>query len=225
MVNSTAVESTLAGLQNLPTPVSSWQVETGPDATEDPAVWVWVMLTHEEVDFATRTQLRDIVREVVRREVGDAYPHGEIDSKTDIRALGLVVDKVDKIMHGMELGTAGMHNQVRQTVARAARRILRAYIDWGVLQETNEKGICHGTARRVIDDPNVAVWTIKALLFAVGDKPRSATALLRGPHLFPFDVALPSMRDLECCEGLEVSRHGLNQEVLLGLSEPDEIQH
>jgi len=27
---------------------------------------------------------------------------------------GLVVDKVDKIMHGMELGTAGMHNQVRQ---------------------------------------------------------------------------------------------------------------
>ena len=31
-----------------------------------------------------------------------------------VRALGLVVDKVDRIMHGMELGTAGMHNQVRQ---------------------------------------------------------------------------------------------------------------
>lgn len=27
--------------------------------------------------------------------------------------VGLVVDKVDKIMHGMELGTAGMHQQVR----------------------------------------------------------------------------------------------------------------
>ena len=38
----------------------------------------------------------------------------EILARTDIRALGLVVDKVDKIMHGMELGTAGMHNQVRQ---------------------------------------------------------------------------------------------------------------
>ena len=38
----------------------------------------------------------------------------EILSRTDIRALGLVVDKVDRIMHGMELGTAGMHNQVRQ---------------------------------------------------------------------------------------------------------------
>jgi hypothetical protein len=31
-----------------------------------------------------------------------------------LRALGLVVDKVDKIMHGMALGAAGMHNQVRQ---------------------------------------------------------------------------------------------------------------
>ena len=38
----------------------------------------------------------------------------ELLSRNDTRALGLVVDKVDKIMHGMELGTAGMHNQVRQ---------------------------------------------------------------------------------------------------------------
>ena len=30
------------------------------------------------------------------------------------RIAGLVVDKVDKIMHGMEMGTAGMHNQVGQ---------------------------------------------------------------------------------------------------------------
>jgi hypothetical protein len=30
------------------------------------------------------------------------------------RVAGLVVDKVDRIMHGMEMGTAGMHNQVHQ---------------------------------------------------------------------------------------------------------------
>lgn len=30
------------------------------------------------------------------------------------RVAGLIVDKVDKIMHGMEMGTAGMHNQVCQ---------------------------------------------------------------------------------------------------------------
>lgn len=31
-----------------------------------------------------------------------------------IQILGLVVDKVDKIMHGMQLGATGMHNQVHQ---------------------------------------------------------------------------------------------------------------
>jgi hypothetical protein len=35
-------------------------------------------------------------------------------SHPKVRVAGLVVDKVDKIMHGMEMGTAGMHNQVCQ---------------------------------------------------------------------------------------------------------------
>jgi hypothetical protein len=35
-------------------------------------------------------------------------------SHPQARIAGLVVDKVDKIMHGMEMGTAGMHNQVGQ---------------------------------------------------------------------------------------------------------------
>jgi hypothetical protein len=38
----------------------------------------------------------------------------------------LVVDKIDRIMHGMELGTAGMHNQVRQW---AAQPYLSALLD------------------------------------------------------------------------------------------------
>ena len=38
----------------------------------------------------------------------------ELVARPTMRVVGLVVDKVDRIMHGMELGTAGMHNQVRQ---------------------------------------------------------------------------------------------------------------
>lgn len=38
---------------------------------------------------------------------------GEINpGKT--RVVGLVVDTIDKIMHGMQLGSSGMHNQIRQ---------------------------------------------------------------------------------------------------------------
>lgn len=55
-------------LRNLPTPVSWWEVETGVDWADDPAVWVWVYLTEEEVDFETRDLLRNTVRDLVRRE-------------------------------------------------------------------------------------------------------------------------------------------------------------
>ncbi|BAY42151.1 hypothetical protein NIES2111_65470 (plasmid) [Nostoc sp. NIES-2111] len=57
-----------------------------------------------------------------RTEVAYLKGLGETDSfslleqklSPKLRVIGLVVDKVDKIMHGMQLGTAGMHNQVRQ---------------------------------------------------------------------------------------------------------------
>jgi len=45
---------------------------------------------------------------------GKAAVLEELLAQTKLRVVGLVVDVVDKIMHGMELGTAGMHNQVRQ---------------------------------------------------------------------------------------------------------------
>jgi len=36
-----------------------------------------------------------------------------------LKVLGLVVTKIDRIMHGMELGSAGMHNSIRQWVEQA----------------------------------------------------------------------------------------------------------
>jgi len=38
----------------------------------------------------------------------------ELLARPKLRVVGLVIDKVDRIMHGMELGAAGMHNQVKQ---------------------------------------------------------------------------------------------------------------
>ena len=73
---------------------------------KEPTLWTqfWVDygLTQQEVTYAKG--LGDGTLETVIEMV--AQPR--------IRVVGLVVDKVDKIMHGMELGTAGMHNQVRQ---------------------------------------------------------------------------------------------------------------
>ncbi len=45
------------------------------------------------------------------RDEKDLTKVEQILSHPKIQIVGLVIDKVDKIMHGMELGTAGMHNQ------------------------------------------------------------------------------------------------------------------
>ena len=71
-MTATDIEATLGELRDLPTPVSSWKVETGPDATDNPAVWVWVMLQNEEVDARTRARLRDMVRDLVRQKTDSA---------------------------------------------------------------------------------------------------------------------------------------------------------
>ncbi|MCM0755304.1 BREX-3 system phosphatase PglZ [Desulfovibrio aminophilus] len=52
-----------------------------------------------------------------QRGLGDGDAAGVLDSAIHpgkTKVVGLVVDKVDKIMHGMQLGSAGMHNQVKQ---------------------------------------------------------------------------------------------------------------
>lgn len=49
-----------------------------------------------------------------------------------VRVAGLVVDKVDRIMHGMELGTSGIHNQVRQWAREGfMARFLDVLLDLG----------------------------------------------------------------------------------------------
>ena len=52
-----------------------------------------------------------------QRGLGDGNAAIVLDSAIHpgkTKVVGLVVDKVDKIMHGMQLGTAGMHNQIKQ---------------------------------------------------------------------------------------------------------------
>jgi hypothetical protein len=105
----------------------------------------------------------------------------------------------------------------RETVSRAVRRILRALVDWGVLAETGKNGIYTGISKRVVDEASLILWVVKAALVAKAERSLSLPAALRGPRLFAFDIVLPPIRALEGCNSIEIRRHGLDQEILLGL--------
>ena len=69
-ISAKSIEQALLTLPRLPTPVSEWQIETGPDSTNDPAVWVRAVLRDDDVDFDTRHLLRRMIRERVREKAG-----------------------------------------------------------------------------------------------------------------------------------------------------------
>lgn len=120
-------------------------------------------------------------------------------------------------------GAAQVQRRVRErlgeraTVSRAARRILRAFIDWGMLLETGEKGVYRGAPKNEIDNARLAVWAACAVLAARCGEARPLSGVLRGPQLFPFDIALPTVNELDDCDALEVTRHGIDHEIILAL--------
>lgn len=71
--------------------------------------WVGQGLTQHEVAYAKG--LGDLSD---GETGGDLAQVSELLSRPRLRIVGLFIDKVDRIMHGMELGAAGRHNQVRQ---------------------------------------------------------------------------------------------------------------
>ena len=83
-----AALSELARKSPLPTPVSSWQVETGLDSTEDPAVWVWAILQDDDVEFDKRYQLRSIIHDLVRSIIRDLVKEVDPSSFVYIRFRG-----------------------------------------------------------------------------------------------------------------------------------------
>ncbi|MCY4342112.1 MAG: hypothetical protein OXE83_00875 [Gammaproteobacteria bacterium] len=70
IADAVGIRTRLEELQDLPTPVRSWLVEEGVDATDDPAVWVWALVERDNVDPETLDRLKVIVREVVRHATG-----------------------------------------------------------------------------------------------------------------------------------------------------------
>lgn len=103
----------------------------------------------------------------------------------------------------------------RETVARAARRVLRCFVDWGVLKDTTAKGRYEGAAVHVVRDRKVVVWLIEAALIAGGSRSSALRALVHYPSLFPYDLGLINAFDLNGNSRFELLRQGLDEDVVM----------
>ncbi len=104
----------------------------------------------------------------------------------------------------------------RETVSRAARRVLRSYLDWGVLQETGAKGVYSAGATLAVEDSRLIAWLAEASLHARANGSASLKDLIHSPSLFPFRIAPVSGESLEAASRrLYLFRHGLDEELVM----------
>jgi hypothetical protein len=103
----------------------------------------------------------------------------------------------------------------RSTVERATQRTIRCLIDWGVLQETEEKGIYQATPTLSVNDTRLAEWLIEASLIASGSASSTLRAITQNPALFPFTTESINIRGLESHNRLEIMRQGLDEDVVM----------
>ncbi|MBT9156387.1 MAG: hypothetical protein DDT37_01372 [Firmicutes bacterium] len=104
----------------------------------------------------------------------------------------------------------------RETVSRATRRVLRSYLDWGVLQKTSTRGIYITGPALVIDDSHLIAWLVEASLHARPNGSASLKEVVDSPSLFPFQIRPIHAENLVAdAPRLDILRHGLDDALIM----------
>ena len=90
------------------------------------------------------------------------------------------------------------------------------FLDWGVLSETDKKGV-YAVGRPVnLENSQVVSWLIESLLRSHPDGQASIKRLMESPSLFPFCLKPISLHHiLRDSTRLEIVRHGFDEEFVL----------
>ena len=104
----------------------------------------------------------------------------------------------------------------RVTVSRATRRVLRSFIDWGVLNETCSKGVYAQAKQWSIEEPRLVAWMMEASLRSRPSGTAAARDLLDSPNIFPFRLDHISADYLiSLSPRLAILRHGLDDSLVM----------
>lgn len=104
----------------------------------------------------------------------------------------------------------------RETASRAARRILRTFIDWGVLNDTQDNGVYDQGQQYRIEEPRLIAWMAEASLFARSNGSAAIRDLLVSPSIFPFHMTHVSAEHLASLSPrLDILRYGLGDDLAM----------
>lgn len=135
---------------------------------------------------------------------------------------GSVAETVGRLLRLQESATAGqvqrrMREQLgeRKNVAIATQRVLRSFVDWGVLRDGGTTGRYESAPARPVGHRGVAAWLVEAVLVSSGGDSGRLAALAGSPALFPFELGVASPARLNGNRRLEFLRQGLDEDVVM----------
>ena len=104
----------------------------------------------------------------------------------------------------------------RETASRAARRVLRSFIDWGVLKETHDKGVYDQGQLYAVEEPKLIAWMVEASLHSRLNGAANVRDLIDSPSIFPFHMAhVAAEHVVSLSPRLDVLRHGLDDNLVM----------
>lgn len=106
-----------------------------------------------------------------------------------------------------------------ESVKRSTRRVLRSFVDWGVLADTETAGVYAASSPRTLSE-SLSAWMLEAAIISKRTNAGQIQAVVGSPALFPFALDVPSIKAVEASGRLEVSRQGLDQDMVMLRSVP-----
>jgi len=178
---------------------------------------IWVEPELELVAF------RDASLEKLRKSTNQALPiHWAMISAaypfwfSVARQTGRLLSLQDQITQRQVINRLKEHYGDRQTISRYAQYVLRSFVAWGVLTDTESKGCYARTPRFKIDRVENAALVYESALYAE-QVPKIAISLIQSsPAFFPFEIeAMTGVRFAQLSSRVDVSRYGLDDELLV----------
>jgi hypothetical protein len=101
----------------------------------------------------------------------------------------------------------------RTTLRRAVQRVLRTFVDWDVLRDTDVRGSYETGLPRRTENQTLAFWFLDCALEANEAEQVPLRELGQLSYIFPFDL-LPFIGEIRRSERFEITRQGLDLEMV-----------
>lgn len=103
----------------------------------------------------------------------------------------------------------------RSTLKYACRRIIRTFVEWGVLHDTKKKGTVRFKEKiNIARNPHLFAWFLEAYLYGTQKETGVFASMMQNPLLFPFSLDA-IINDMQKNPRLTVYRQNVDDDMVM----------